>query len=435
MNKFKLNIILSFIFTFFSTLSTFLLIKTLFIYFDYNTESYGLWMVIYSLLAYFYLMDFGISNGLRNLIAPYIGKDVKKVEEYLASNLFIMIVISITFLILSNIIILNIPIQIFDPIVATIDINSKDFKSVIYILINLQILYFLVSCFKPLFHSLSKSYLVNIAQFISNTIIIIFINLAVNYQFNNNWILISFVYIGVQIIVIITLTLYILKKHRITLKIKSNSHINKELLNIGISFFFLQLSNLILFNSIPFLTGILFTLTESLKFQLSYKILSIFMIIFSIIMAPIWTLLLEATNNRNFDLIRKTIKRLIILTVILSLCTIVFSLFQNQIIGIWMGKDFKYDILFNILMAIYMIGCILCSVLQSVMFGLNLFKMQLIGYILGIFTLLSGALYMYNTDNNNIQLFLVFSSISMFIPSILMMYSYYNYSKGIDNHV
>ncbi|MFG0935107.1 hypothetical protein ACF91D_31100, partial [Staphylococcus sp. 231237_7MaSpsaltlick] len=81
--KFKKNIGLNFIFTILSTFTTFILLRSLLKYFNYDQDSYGLWLMVFSVLSYIYLMDFGISNGLRNIITPLVNKNKEKMNIYI----------------------------------------------------------------------------------------------------------------------------------------------------------------------------------------------------------------------------------------------------------------------------------------------------------------------------------------------------------------
>ncbi|WP_220473162.1 oligosaccharide flippase family protein, partial [Mammaliicoccus sciuri] len=168
-------------------------------------------------------------------------------------------------------------------------------------IVNLQIVLFLISSIKPVFHAFSKTYLINLSQFLSNVLTITLIYISISMHMNNSWFLLPIIYIGSQILVTLILSIIIIKKYKIKFKLVRDTNIYVELLKMGYKFLFLQLSNLILFNTMTFLVGIYVSLEEASRYQVSYKLLSVYIMIFSIIMAPIWTLVINKKQENDFN--------------------------------------------------------------------------------------------------------------------------------------
>lgn len=426
--KFKKNLTFNFLFTILSTLSTFVLMKFIFSYFNNDQENYGLWLMVFSIISYIYIMDFGLSNGLRNLITPYIGKNQEKVNTYISNNFSFILIISIFLLIIINLVLFNIPLDFMENING-FKVDILIFKQFLIFLFNLQILYFFFSGIKPVFHAYAMSYLINLSQFLGNLLTIFLVILSNIYGVNNNWLLLAGIFVGSQIIVIIILTSIIVTQKKIKLSLRFDKIILKKLFNLGSKFFFLQLSNLILYNSLPILIGIGLTLKDASKFQLSYKLLSVFVMIFTIIMSPIWTLILEKSEAKDFIGIKNVFNILIKVIGMFSGIIIICSLFLNKIIFIWMGENFKITFLFSILMAIYIIFCIICSVLQSILNGLNIFKSQIIGYTFGAFSLIILTLIFNNLKILTLNEFAILGIFSLLVPSSLMLISFNKFIK------
>lgn len=427
-NKFRKNLIFNFIFTILSTLSTFILMKYTFTYFNKDQENYGLWLMIFSFLSYIYIMDFGLSNGLRNLVTPNIGKDDKKVNNYISNNFSFIFIISIFLLIITNIILYSLPLNFMNNING-FKVNLKTFKNFITILINLQILYFFFSGIKPIFHSYSMSYLINISQFFGNVLTIFLIYISIITNTNNNWILLAWIFIGSQIIVIVSISLIVILKKDIKISWQFDKKVLSELINIGFKFFFLQISNLILFNSLPILIGVSLSLIDASRFQLSYKLLSIYIMVFSIIMSPTWTLVLEKSNQKDFAGIKNIFDKLLKITIFFSVLIIMSSFLLNSIVFIWMGENFNISFFFSILMAIYIILNIICAVMQGLMNGLNLFKSQIAGYLIGAIFLLLLTLIFKVFAIINIELILILGIISLMIPCLFMIITFNKFIK------
>lgn len=428
MNKiFIKNIGFNFLFTILTTLSTFILLRTLFAYFNYNQNDYGLWLIIFSILSYIYLMDFGISNGLRNIITPMVNSNRKLMNIYISSNYIIMLLFTFILLILVNFIMYFFPYELLYKING-FNINLNHFKIFISLVVNLQIFYFLVSSIKPIFHAFSKNYLVNVSQFLSNVLIIITLNITIYLKLNNDWILLAIVYLGTQTIIAM-ISIIIIRKYNIEFKFHKNKKEYIEILDLGYKFFFLQLSNLILFNSMNILVGIFVNLEESSKFQISYKLLSMYILIFNIISAPVWTLVITKWQENNVESIRNILQKLQNLILLISLPIIVTSLLLNHIVKLWMGKNFGIETPFSILMAVYIIFNIICVVLQGVLNGLNLIKIQIFGYIVGALILIVGVVLLNNFGVININKLIILGCTALIMPILTMIVSLNNFLR------
>ncbi|WP_204186306.1 oligosaccharide flippase family protein [Mammaliicoccus sp. P-M56] len=426
--KFKKNIGLNFIFTILSTFTTFILLRSLLKYFNYDQDSYGLWLMVFSILSYIYLMDFGISNGLRNIITPLVNKNKEKMNIYVSCNYLLMILLTFILIIIINLCLVYFPYSMMYKING-FKLDIKTFKTFLYLIVNLQIVLFLISSIKPVFHAFSKTYLINLSQFLSNVLTITLIYISISMHMNNSWFLLPIIYIGSQILVTLILSIIIIKKYKIKFKLVRDTNIYVELLKMGYKFLFLQLSNLILFNTMTFLVGIYVSLEEASRYQVSYKLLSVYIMIFSIIMAPIWTLVINKKQENDFNGIKNVVKRLIKMIIYLTLPLLVTSLLLNKIIEVWMGKNFDIELLFSFEMCIYILLNIICVVLQGLLNGLNIFKMQIIGYLTGAVFLLLSTLIANIYFKISINLIVNLGIISFLIPSIIMCLNLYSYIR------
>lgn len=427
-NKFKKNIGLNFIFTILSTFTTFILLRSLLKYFNYDQDSYGLWLMVFSILSYIYLMDFGISNGLRNIITPLVNKNKEKMNIYVSCNYLLMILLTFILIIIINLCLVYFPYSMMYKINGfKLDINT--FKTFLYLIVNLQIVLFLISSIKPVFHAFSKTYLINLSQFLSNVLTITLIYTSISINLNNSWFLLPIIYIGSQILVTLILSIIIIRKYNIKFKLIRDWNIYVELLKMGYNFLFLQLSNLILFNTMTFLVGIYVSLEEASRYQVSYKLLSVYLMIFSIIMAPIWTLIINKKQENDLNGIKNVVKRLIKMITYLMVPLLVTSLLLNKIIEVWMGKSFDIELLFSFEMCIYILLNIICVVLQGILNGLNIFKMQIIGYLTGAVFLLVSTLITNMFVKISINQIVTLGIISFLIPSIIMCLNLYSYIR------
>lgn len=422
----KKNLSYNFLFTVLSTISTFIVMKLVFIYLMKDSDNYGLWLTIYSILSYIYLVDFGLSNGLRNLITPLVHNGNQKMNIYIANNMSIMFIICAGLLIIFNTTIYFLDVNIFNNL-SGFKINLEEFKIFLILIGNLQIIYFGLSYYKSLFHAFSKTYLINFTQLLGN-ITIITLLAFLNYKgIKNNWSLLAIIFIGSQILSLIGCGLLLRVKENIKLKLSFDVKVIKELFSLSNRFLILQLSNLILFNSLPIIIGITISLTDASIFQLSYKILSMFLIITTIIIGPIWTTILNANSKGDLTSIKTITRRMNALTIILIFMCLGSSIFINFVIYIWMGKNFNVPLSTSFLIAFFVGLCIVCSIYQGILNGLNLFKTQIISYLFGAIFILVYSYVLSIFEIANLNYLMVGGIISLIFPSLFMILSYNNF--------
>lgn len=425
----KKNIKLNFLFTVLSTISTFALLKVIYDYFEQDSNNYGLWLAVYSFLSYIYLMDFGLSNGLRNLVTPLINNNKNLMNRYISNNLILMFTICCILAIIFNLIILLINPKVFSELKG-FKINNNDFKTFLYIIINLQIIYFGLTFFKSLFHAFAKSYYVNLSQLISNILIIIILVICMNIDIYGNWNIMAIVFVGSQIFVLILFGLLLFHRQKLKWIIRFDRKILSELFSLSNKFLFLQLANLILFNSLPIIIGIYISLENVTNYQLSYKVLSIFLIVTSIVVSPIWTAILEANSKKNIEGIKKITKKLFVFIILLSIICICSSFMLNKILEIWMGKDFKISLIICLEISLFVVISMYCSVFQGILNGLNLFNIQIVSYLIGsiFLVLISWVFNYYNILT--LETLLIIAIFSLLIPVICMIRTFFKYIEG-----
>lgn len=98
-NIYRFNVYLASIFTILTLISNFLLYRVSNSYLDDN-EAYGLWLIILSVVTWFYIMDFGISNSLRNYLTEALEKRNMLFANKIVSTTYIIMLIPLIFLII-----------------------------------------------------------------------------------------------------------------------------------------------------------------------------------------------------------------------------------------------------------------------------------------------------------------------------------------------
>ena len=422
MKIFKTNILLISFFTFLTLGSNFLLYRVANVYLD-NDEAYGVWLVILSIITWFYIMDFGISNSLRNLLTEAVqNKDEKRISHLIYTTYLIML-IPLIILLLVGLIVNNI--MNWSEI-----LNVKGEPEQVNRLLQISFLLFpfvfYLNTISYIYHSFFKYYIVNILQFLN-----LFINCVVIYvlsfQQDGSVVTMGIIYFSINILVYLIATFYFFIRHK-KLHILSFENYEKKLikplLSMGISFFILDISSILLYNSGPLIISSFFNPIIAINFQLPYKLLTIFVTLSHIILTPLWTLIITQMTKKNYKEIKNVQKKLVLFLIAVSIIILIFTLFINKVIEIWIGKNYEIDNKFVLIIAILVILSIVCHTYQTLLKSMGKLYIQTFILIIAIIVSFSCMFIFINVLNYDEYAFVISLILGLLLPSILLPISF-----------
>ncbi|MDK9852962.1 lipopolysaccharide biosynthesis protein [Staphylococcus equorum] len=422
MKIFKKNVILISFFTGLTLMSNFLFYRVAHIYLD-NDESYGIWLVILSIITWFYVMDFGISNSLRNLLTEVVQqKNNEKISKLIYTTYLIML-LPLIFLIIAGLIINSL---VDWSSLLNITGNRNQINNLMKVSFILFPVIFYLNTISYIYHSFFKSYIVNVLQFLN-----LFINCVVIYicsiSGNGNVVVMGTIYFSINILVYLyaTLHFFVRNKH---LKILTNKNFDRKLVkplfSMGISFFILDISSILLFNSGPLVISTLFNPVIAIDFQLPYKLLTIFVTLSHIILTPLWTLVITRMTEKNFGEIKRINKKLIIFLAITSITILIFTLFVNDIIKIWIGVDYDIDLGFILWIAILVILSIICHAYQTLLKSMGKLSIQTYIFIFSIIISYSSMFILIKIFDFGEYAFIFSLVTGLLLPALLLPISF-----------
>ena len=256
------------------------------------------------------MMDIGIGNGFRNKFTESVTlKDSRLAKNYIKILYTSTLIISLFILIIYSVIepyldwrsILNLP--------SNFDEDISKILMVIIILFSGQL--FLKNILTILL-SLQKTALNNLLLLLSNTLALIFILLLDVLGFNNLMtIAISYMISPIIIYVVATLVLFngILRDY-IPDNLKIDFKYLNNIMSLGIKFFIIQLTTVVMFTSANIIITQLYGPAEVTPYNISYRLFASTMVIFTIIIAPFWSAYTEAFVTKDFVWIKNAFKKL-----------------------------------------------------------------------------------------------------------------------------
>ncbi len=335
--KAKKNIVASFIIKGLSIVVGFLMIRVTLNYLDQT--KYGIWLTLTSFMTWFTFFEIGLGSGLKNKLAEALAvKNYKLGKIYVSTTYAILsIVISIVALVffIGNIfidwtVVLNTEAELLD-----------ELTTLSFIIFGFFFLRFVIKLISIVLVADQRPAVSNSFGPIGNLIALILIYILTKTTDG------SLVYLGwvlslAPTLVLFVATIYFYKSDYKEIAPSINFvefKYAKDLLNLGIKFFLIQISTLIMFQSSNIIISQFYGPAEVTPYNIAYKLFSVIMMVFTIIVSPFWAAFTEAWVKEDIQWIRKSIKNLFYIWIGLIFLGIALYLISDMFFEFWLGVD------------------------------------------------------------------------------------------------
>ena len=338
----------------------------------------GVWLTISSLLLWIENMDIGLGNGLRNTLAIHLAhNDIPKARSVISSAYamltLIMIPIAIVLFIIIKMYDTHLLFNVSTDIIADLD--------------SILIVTSLLVCTSFIFKLIGNFYMGLQLPAISNLLIVcgqtltLFFTYLVYLSGSHSMMHIALANTLSSLIIYLSAYIYSFyyKYPHLRPSIKF-VHLRqaKEVMGIGIKFFIIQISGVILFMSSNILISNLFTPSMVTPYQICFRYFSLLLAIFTVICMPYWTATTDAYERHDMEWIRMTTRRLDLMTLGIFIIMIIMVVCSDFIYSIWIGNDISIDIRLSIAMAIYVFILIYSERYSYIINGFGMLRLQLI---------------------------------------------------------
>lgn len=355
------------------------------LYLNYlGTEHYGVWLTISSFYAWFTFFEFGLGNGLRNKLAQALAKnDTGLAKIYISTTYFLMslivILLILVFLLINKSLNWNV-------ILNTQTLKADVLRKATGVIFILFFALFFIKLISSVLLALQKTTLSYAIQPISNVISYFIILGLYKSNIDASLIKLGIVIAGTPVIVSLLLSIYFF---RTSLKALSPSFKSirlvhsKELLGIGIYFFLIQISGLIMYQSSNFIIAQLLGNEDVVLYNVALKLVSLLQMIFALIIAPLWSAFTEAWEKNDLMWIKSTIKRSTQTLMFLTLLFSVVLIFHKPIIAIWLEEQIVVPTILIIALFVHFFLKSFGGIFVSFLNGISNLKPQLIFSLIG----------------------------------------------------
>lgn len=316
---------------------------------------YGIWLTLASILSWLINLDFGLGNGLRNKLAEALTlNDVKLARIYVSTSYAVFSVgIFVAFIIYF---IVHGFLNWADLLQAPVGYASLLNSLVLYVII-LFLVQFLLKLITSIINADQRPALNGALSLITNALTLLVIYLLSLYS-ESSFIIFALVSSGIPILVFLIASVFLFRGHfkNISPSFKFiNLKYSSSLVKLGMQFFVIQISSLIVFTTDNVIISQLFGPAQVVTYNIAYKYFYMIPLVFNVVITPFWSAFTEAYVKQEFDWINNSVRKLLIFWMLISVAAVLMIIFSDFIYKIWVGENIKVPFILSVFTGLFVI--------------------------------------------------------------------------------
>lgn len=346
-----------------------------------NPYEYGIWLTLNSILMWINSFDIGLGNGLRNKLAFAVAQNDRMLGRIYVSTTFIMLSI-----IMLGIIgvgsIGRLFINWYD-ILNTTPEQVANLDNIVYVSFAIFCLNFILKLIGNIFLAMQLPAINSLMTASSHllALIVIYILTIVS---SGNLMIVAVVYtISPVVIYSIAYPITFCKVFpwlRPSIKCFSIKYL-RSLFDLGINFFLLQLSAILLFSFSNLLISKMFGPQEVTPYNIAYRYFSIMPMLMNLILAPMWSATTDAYAKGEFEWIRNSMQKIRRILLLVAFGLIVMVAISGFVYKIWIDNEVKIPFELSCLMAVYILIIVVSLTYSNFLNGMGKLKIQTINTV------------------------------------------------------
>ncbi len=344
-----------------------------------GTERYGLWMTISSFTAMLSFADFGLGNGLLNMISEANGKDDRQASrKYVSSALFLLLAISAVAMMIF------ISVYSFIPWTRIFNINTplaiSEVGSTMLVFFSCMILMVPIGAVGSIRLGYQEGYINSIWDSLGKILGLIGVFAVVYLKGGLPWLVLAVS--GTPIIAYLVNGYFLFKRNRPWLQPTINQYSwssAKRIIRVGLMFFLLQTSAAVAYSTDNIVIAQVLGPEAVAQYSVTYRLFLIVQSVIGIMFTPLWPAFGEAISRGDLPWVRKTLAKSLRLSILITTISVIpLVIFGTQIVSIWVGPQIRPTSLLLIGFGLWTVIGGLGNVIAMYLNGSGIIKLQAI---------------------------------------------------------
>jgi O-antigen/teichoic acid export membrane protein len=375
----KKNIIFSFLIKGGSVAISLILLPLTFQY--VNPTQYGIWLTLSSVISWFAFFDIGFGNGLRNKFTEAVAKG-----EHTLARIYVSTTYAILALIITVVLIIFFCINPFlnwAGILNTSPTMMGELRTLALIVFVFFCIQFVLQLLITILTANQEPAKASFLNFLGSLFSLIVIFILIKTTKGN------LVYLGlalsatpVAVLAISSIWFFSTAYRKYIPSIKYvRFEYAKNLMSVGTKFFIIQIGALILLQTDNIIIVQLFGSEAVTTYNIAYKPFSVIILVFSIIMAPLWSAFTDAYAKKDFDWISRLFYKMQKVFLVIVLLSAILLLSSPILFKLWLGNKVNIPFYLSTTVAIYAVANSWLMIPCFLLNGIGKIKLQLILYL------------------------------------------------------
>ncbi|MCE1189618.1 MAG: oligosaccharide flippase family protein [Ignavibacteria bacterium] len=351
-----------------------------------NPENYGIWLTLSSVVGWISFFDVGFGNGLRNKLSEAItAEDTATARTYVSTTYACMIMIFASLAVLF--VIVN-PFLNWNSMLNASKIQSNELNLLVLVVFITFCFRFILQPVQNVLFAVQRSAAASMLQFMGVAFSFIFVWILTRVS-HGNFFWLGIIFSGTPVLVFIIANLYFFAgryRHIAPSFSFVKMSYAKNILDLGLKFFVIQISGLITFSSLNFLITHLFNPVEVTKYNIVYKYFSTITMFYGILLTPFWSATTDAYYRHEYGWIKNALKKYNKISAALISAVILMLVVSPFMYKMWVGDEVQIGFLLSFAIALDTIIYIIFSPYTAILNGIG--KLKVVLYYVSIQTIL-----------------------------------------------
>ncbi|MBW7888004.1 MAG: MATE family efflux transporter [Bacteroidetes bacterium] len=363
----------------FSLVVTFFMVPLMLHYL--SPVKYGIWVTLTSIVGWFSFFDIGLGNGLRNrFVEAQAQGDIPLARTYVSTTYAIIGIVSLSLFVFF--LILN-PFLNWQHILNTQEIPADDLSYLALVVFFFFCIRFVGDLISVILTADQKPALSSFLSFLGNLLSFLALY-AITKISSGNLLLAGTLLSGVPV-VILYISSVILYRTRYKNVAPSFSFINlrhlKSLTTLGIQFFIIQISSIILFTTSNIIIAQLFGPETVTPYNIAQRYFGLASMSFTIILLPFWSAFTEAFQKMDYGWMRSMMKKLVKSWLILAVIIFLMILFAPFVYQLWLRSALVISFEINLLVAAFALINTWNNIFANFINGVGKIRLQVVSSV------------------------------------------------------
>jgi O-antigen/teichoic acid export membrane protein len=342
-----------------------------------DPTKYGIWITLSSIVTWFSFFDIGLGNGLRNKLAEALAKnDLHLARVYVSTTYAMISLIGIALVILFSIVQPHIN---WGSLLNT----TPDLENELHSLVAFVFIFFcarlVLGIIGSIFLAHQRPTLTSLLDVLGNILALGFVVVLTKTTSG------SLLYLGISlslspVVIYLVASVFLFQRryHHVAPSFRFvEFRYAKELTSLGVKFFILQITTLLMFSTSNIIISQLFTPRGVTPYNIAYRYFSIIPMGFGILMTPFWSAYTDAYTKGDIEWVRRVHGKLQHVWLAGAVIVLLMTVSAGSFYKVWVGPGIAIPLVLSICMAAYVLESTWCTIFVYFINGVGKVQLQI----------------------------------------------------------